>query len=89
MNEWFIFHFSLLLFVLDNYCNIISLRTCGDISISSARIHRCFSMSDLLDLETLDLSEARTNSYREVTDGKKIFGFSLFDVSGKFKNSSS
>ena len=80
-------HFSLLLFVLDNYCNIIS--TCGDISISSARIHRCFSMSDPLDLETLDLSEARTNSYREVTDGKKIFGFSLLDVSGKFKNSRS
>lgn len=46
-------------------------------------------MSDPLDLETLDLSEARTNSYREVTDGKKIFGFSLLDVSGKFKNSRS
>ena len=67
-------HFSLLLLVLDNYCNIIS--TCGDISvsISSAHIHRCFSKSDLPDLETLDLSEARTNSYRDVTDGKKIFG---------------
>lgn len=59
------------------------------VSISSARIHRCFSKSDLLDLETLDLSEARTNSYRDVTDGKKIFGLGLFDVSGKFKNSRS